>query len=87
MMQCIITSAHPSFPEHLCSEHVSAETSGFIFLLSGLLCAGSFEAWFIYFDHFCQIMTTLRGNKEKKIFVFHLERTLRCLLAITPLNH
>lgn len=39
MMQYIITSACPSFPEHLCSEHMSAETSGFILLLSGLLCA------------------------------------------------
>lgn len=85
MMQYIITSACPSFPEHLCSEPMSAETSGFILLLSGLLCAGSFEAWCIYFDYFCQIMTSLRGNQKKKVFVFHLERILRCLLATLSL--
>ena len=62
MMQYIITSAHPPFPKHLCSEHMSAETSGFILLLSGLSRAGCFEAWYIYFDQLSQIMTSLRGN-------------------------
>lgn len=86
MMGDIISSAHPSFPEHLRSQQLSVGTRGFILLLSALLYAGSFEAWCIYFDYFCQVMSTLRSNKEKEIFVFHPERTLRCLLAAFSLK-
>lgn len=85
MMQYIITSACPLLPEHLRSEHMSAETSGFILLLSGLLCAGSFEAQCIYFDYFCQTMASLGGNQKKEVFVFHRERTLRGTLATISL--
>lgn len=81
MMQYIITRAHPSLPEHLCSQHLSAETRGFVLLLSALIRAGSFEAWCICFDYFCQIMTSLRGIWKNMILVFHLERTLSYLLT------
>lgn len=86
MMPYIITSACPSLPEHLHSWHLSAVTSGFILLLYALLRTGSFEVWYIYFDYFCQTMTSLRENKKGNIFVFHLERTLRCLLATFSLK-
>lgn len=86
MMGDIISSARPSFPEHLRSQQLSVGTLGFILLLSALVCVGSFEARCIYFDYFCQIMSSLRSNKEKKIFVFHPERTRRCLLAAFSLK-
>lgn len=65
----------------LCLEHMPAETRGPVLLLSGLLAADSLK-------HHGFILTIFRNynNLRRKIFLSHLEITLRCLSVIISLK-